>query len=260
MKNVLMTGMTGLIGGLLRSHLESLGGYQLSALNRRPIEGVKCTQADISDLEAIKPAFVGIDVVVHLAAQLPGGPWESLLRTNLVGTYNVFEAARLAGVSRVVFASTGDTIRGWEREAPYGAIAGGRYGEAPEVWPIVTHEMVRPAGIYGASKVWGEALARHFTDVHYISILCLRLGAVLPGDRPTQVRHYSTWLSHRDAVDIFHRCIEAPEGLKYDIFLVNSNNRWGYRDLEHPRRALGFVPQDSAEDFREPPGPQATAE
>ena len=70
MKKVLITGMSGLIGGLLRNHLEKLGGYDLSALNRRPVDGVECFQADISDFEAIKAAFVGKDVVVHLAAEL----------------------------------------------------------------------------------------------------------------------------------------------------------------------------------------------
>ena len=105
-----MTGMSGLTRGLLRTHLESLGGFQLSALNRRPVEGVRYTRADIGDLEAIRPSFAGIDVVVHLAAQVPDEPWESLPRAKLVGSYRVYEAGRHVGVSRVVLASTGDTI------------------------------------------------------------------------------------------------------------------------------------------------------
>ena len=250
MKKVLITGMSGLIGGLLRRHLEKIGGYELSALNRRQVEGVVCTQADISDLESIKPAFVGMDVIVHLAAQIQDEPWQSLLSANLAGTYNVYEAARLAGVRRVVFASSGDTIRGRERVAPYGAIAEGRYEEVPESWPMLTHEMVHPERVYGASKVWGEALGRHFSDAYGISVLCLRLGAVHPEDRPTRVREFSTYLGHRDVVDILHRCIEAPDDLAYDIFYANSDNKWGYRDLEHPRQVLGFEPQDSAEAFR----------
>ena len=249
MKRVLITGMSGLIGGLLRGYLDERGGYDLSALNRRDVPGVKCTQADIGDLEAIRAAFTGVDVVVHLSAQIQDRPWESLVRTNLVGTYNVYEASRVAGVKRVVFASSGDTIRGWDREAPYGAITEGRYEEVPRNWPMVTHDMVRPSSLYSASKVWGEALGRHFSDAFGISVLCPRLGAVLPEDRPTLIRHYSTYLSHRDALDVLHRCIEAPDDLKYDIFLVNSNNRWGYRDLEHPRQVLGFVPRDSADRF-----------
>ena len=248
MKKVLITGMTGLIGGLLRAYLEESGGYKLSALNRRPVEGVKCTQADISDLDAIAPAFEGVDVVVHLAAQIRDEPWESLVSANLVGTYNVYEAARQAGVGRVVFASSGAAIKGWERIAPYDALTTGCHGDVPESWPMITHEMVRPAGTYGASKVWGEALGRHFSDEYGLSVLCVRIGSVPPDNRPLASRG-SVYLSHRDVVSILHRCIEAPEGLQYDIFLATSNNRWGYRDLEHPRQVLGFVPQDSAEDF-----------
>ena len=73
MKKILITGMSGLIGGILREHLDAVGGYELTALNRRPVEGVPCLQADIADLEAIRPAFDGIDVVVHLAAHTGEG-------------------------------------------------------------------------------------------------------------------------------------------------------------------------------------------
>jgi len=251
-KKVLITGMSGLIGGLLRSYLEKEGGYELSALNRRSVEGVECLQADIADLEAIKPAFVGKDVVVHLSAHIRPECWEPMLKSNIIGTYNVYEAARLAGVKRVVFASTGDTIRGWDLDpdAPYGAITSGRYEEAPETWPMITHEVVRPRGLYGASKVWGEALGRHFSDQYGLSVLCLRLGAVYPGDRPKRVRDYSTFLSQRDVLDITQRCIDAPDSLLYDIFFATSDNKWAYRDLEHPGRVLGWKPRDSAESYR----------
>ena len=93
MTKILITGMSGLIGGLLRQHLEARGGYDLSALNRRAIDGVRCFQADIADAEAIKPAFAGQDVVVHLAAYLGSDDWPGQLAGNVIGTYNVFEAA-----------------------------------------------------------------------------------------------------------------------------------------------------------------------
>lgn len=249
MKKVLITGMSGLIGGLLRNHLESLGGYELSALNRSKVDGVKCFQADIGDLEAIKPAFEGQDVVVHLAAQVRDEPWDGLLRANLIGSYNVYEAARLAGVKRVVYASSGNAIRGFESVPPYDAIAAGRYDEVPVDFPKITHEMVRPQGSYGASKVWGEALGRHFSDAFGLSVLCVRIGRVSPANRPNNARERSIFLSHADVTQILHKCVDAPDDLLYDIFLATSNNKWSYRDLEHPREVLGFVPQDSAEDF-----------
>ena len=245
MTNVLITGMSGLIGGLLRDRLQRVGGYELAALNRRPVEGVACFQADISDLDAIRPAFSGRDVVVHLAAQVRDEPFGSLVATNLVGTYNVYEAARLAGVKRVIFASSGATTKGWEDVPPYDAIAQRRFQDLPDTWPMITPDMVRPRGTYGASKVWGEALGRHFSDAHGLSVLCVRIGAVSEGVTPGQREPSSNFLSHRDVADILHRCIDAPDHLMYDIFFATSRNRYGYRDLEHSRDILGFVPQDT---------------
>ena len=92
-KNVLITGMSGLIGGLLKDHLLESGGYELTALNRRAVEGVRTVQADIADLDAIRPAFEGQDVVVHLAAYLGAQDWEGQHAGNVLGTFNVFEAA-----------------------------------------------------------------------------------------------------------------------------------------------------------------------
>jgi nucleoside-diphosphate-sugar epimerase len=244
---VLITGMSGTIGGLLRDHLERVGGYELSALNRRRVEGVASFQADIADLEAIRPAFVGQDVVVHLAAQVRDEPFEALVAANLVGTYNVFESARQAGVKRVIFASSGATIKGWEDVPPYDAIGQLRYEDVPESWAMITHDMVRPRGTYGASKVWGEALGRHFSDAFGLSVLCVRIGAVGESVDSKPAETSANFLSHRDVADILHRCINAPADLKYDIFFATSRNRYGYRDLSHPRDVLGFVPQDTSD-------------
>ena len=249
MKRVLVTGMSGLIGGLLRDHLEEKGGYELSALNRRPVAGVECHQADIADLEAIKPAFEGKDVVVHLSAVLTDASWEGTLAANIAGTYNVYEAARLAGVKRVVFASSGATIKGWERVPPYDALVTGRYDDIPRDWPMITHEQVRPMGLYGASKVWGEAVGRYFSDEYDLSILCVRIGSVPASGKPETVMGQSIYLSHRDVVRILTDCVDAPDDLRYDIFLATSRNRFGYRDLEHAREVLGWEPADSADAF-----------
>ena len=249
MTKVLITGMSGLIGGLLRRHLEGLGGYELRALNRRPVEGVECHRADIADLDAIRPAFEGVDVAVHLAAFLGSPDWSGHLTGNVIGVYNVYEAARLAGVKRVVFASSGATVQGFEQTAPYDAIIAGRYAEVPEGFPKVTHESMRPRGIYGAAKVWGEALGRVYSDDHGLSVLCVRIGRVNQANRPESAAEVSRYLSHRDVCQVLQRCIDAPDDLRYGVFLATSNNRWGYRDLEHARRVLGYEPQDSAEDF-----------
>ena len=250
MTKVLITGMSGLIGGLLRKRLEEKGTYELTALNRRPIEGVDTVQADIADLDAIRPAFEGQDVVVHLAGWPEEAPWDKLLNPNVIGVYNMYEASRQAGVKRVVFGSSGATVAGWSLVPPYDALNDGRYGDVPSRWPMITHESVRPLGIYGATKVWGEALGRHYSDAYGISVICVRIGAVPKDDRPGTDRQFSVWLSHRDVVQVLERSIEAPNDVRYDIVLATSRNKWGYRDLEHAREALGYEPEDTAEDYR----------
>jgi nucleoside-diphosphate-sugar epimerase len=250
---VLVTGMSGLIGQALCRHLE--GRYSLRALNRQAVPGIACHQADIADLQAIRPAFAGVDVVVHLAAVASSkASLDELLGPNIVGTYNVFEAARRAGVRRVIFASSGATIAGYERDAPYSALVSGHYAEVGS-WAPLTHEHpVRPAALYGCTKVWGEALARHYADEHGLSMLCIRIGQVNLADRPSATRQFSVWCSQRDVARMIEACITAPPSLRYDLFFATSKNRWGYRDLEHARAVLGFEPLDVAEDYREGSG------
>jgi nucleoside-diphosphate-sugar epimerase len=249
MRRVLVTGMSGLIGGAVRRRLE--GRFALRALNRRPLAGVECHQADIADLEAIAPAIRDVDAVVHLAANLEANPpIDHVVRDNVVGTYNVFEAARRSGVRRVIYASSGATVSAWERDEPYAALVAGCHDQVAE-WPILTHESpTRPHGLYGCSKIWGEALARHFADTSPMSMICLRIGRVTAADRPVGPRELSVWCSQRDIAQMVERCLAAPDSLRFDVFFVTSENKWTYRDIEHARAAVGFVPEDRAEDHR----------
>ena len=248
-KRVLITGLSGVIGTGIIMYLEEK--YELSALNRRDVPGVPCHRADIADLGAIKPAFEGKDVVVHLAASLGNASWEDTLHVNLIGCYNVFEASRLAGVKRVIFASSGATVWGYESDFPYNAIMAGEYEKVPSEWPLLTAESpVRPHGLYGCSKVWGEALGRYCSDMFGISVICLRYGRVKAEDRPTTPRDFAVWCSLRDSAQMVERCIDAPESVRFDIFYVLSSNRWRHRDIEHARQVVGYEPQDSADDYR----------
>jgi nucleoside-diphosphate-sugar epimerase len=172
---VLITGMSGLIGGAVRKQLD--GKYRLAALNRSAIPGVECQRADIADLRAIRPAFDGVDVVVHLAAASSGSAgWDDVLRHNVTGTYNVFEAARQAGVKRVVFASSGATITGHEREPPLAAVVGGRYDE------VVSFPVLPLAGSWAREPVCAELG---------------RKSAIRKGGRPTRVPRPSARMASR---------------------------------------------------------------
>ena len=69
-------------------------------------------------------------------------------------------------------------------------------------------------------------------------------------DRPVSTRDYAVWCSQGDVVRLLELCITAPMTIRFDVFFVVSDNRWGYRDLEHARAVLGFEPRDRAEDHR----------
>ena len=250
-RKVLVTGLSGLIGGLLRDRLLADGGYEVTALNRSEVEGVRTVKADISDLDAIREAFAGQDAVVHLSAVLTNAEWDRLVAVNINGTYNVLEASRLAGVNRVVNASSGAVIKGVVRSPGiYKALEEGRYDDVPDSWAMVDHNLFHPYGLYGVSKMAAEGLARHFSDVHGLSVINLRIGTVKPSGVPEAAYDYSIYLSHGDVVQSIMLALNAPDDLRFDTFLVTSDNRWGYRDLSHFREVLGYVPADSAEDFR----------
>ena len=248
-KLVLVTGMSGLIGGAVRKRLE--GAYQLRALNRSEVAGVETVRADIADLEQIQPAFENVDTVVHLAAVARmGAPWEDLLQANVIGTYNVFEAARQAGVRRVVYASSGATISGWEREEPYSALSEGRYDEITGSWPMITHESpVRPAGIYGATKVWGEGVASSYACSTDLSCISLRFGWVVDRNSPQIVlghQYLDIAFTYEDLTDLVRGAIDAPDDLKLGVFHGVSNNQWKRLDITESIRQLGYNPQDDA--------------
>ena len=250
-EKVLVTGMSGLIGSAFR---EAAGqDYELSALNRRPVEGVTTTQADLSDLEAIQSAFQDIDVVVHLAAVIHDGfGWDALLNTNVIGTRNVFEASVQAGVKRVVFTSSGATVAGWEREPPYSHLVQGDYDLVPEDLKLITEDMApRPANLYASTKVWGESIARHYADNHGLEVICLRIGFANEADKPENARQMSVWNSQQDVVQAIRLAIEHQMDGRYDCFFITSDNEHGYRDLSRAREVLKYEPVDRAGDFFE---------
>jgi NAD+ dependent glucose-6-phosphate dehydrogenase len=263
LKKVLVTGAYGLIAGAVFRHLhERVDEYDVYGLARRRHASERAPKtlghipedrfflADLTNLSALEKAMKGVDVVVQLAADpRPDASWESVLGSNIVGARNVFEAAHRCGVKRVVFASSIMVSWGYQQEDPYKAISQGKFDDIiPGELHTVTHEWPhRPTGLYPASKVWGEALARYYSDVHNMSALCLRIGWVNAEDHPQNERGGAVWCSQRDIAQLVERSIEAPEDLKFDIFYGVSNNRWRWVDIEHPREVLGYIPQDSAE-------------
>ncbi|MBN18263.1 MAG: hypothetical protein CL758_02100 [Chloroflexi bacterium] len=253
---ILITGVSGLIGNLLAVHLKKQG-HEITALNRSKVEGFENIQGDISNLEDIKSAFINKDLVIHMSAYTTPPniksnttnqeTWEGNLNTNIIGVYNVFEASRLAKVPRVIFGSSGAAIGGYSKIYPYNKIAEGKYDQVPQTYSKISHSEIRPLGIYGAAKVWGEAIARHFSDTYGISILCLRIGSVRKENYPNNPHRFSYYLSHSDIIQMVEKCITAPKELLYDIFMACSDNKYSYYDLEHAKKVIQYTPIDSAE-------------
>jgi uronate dehydrogenase len=231
MNRRLITGAAGEIGSTLRTGLR--GAYELlRSSDIRPMDTARICEetmlADLTDPAAVAKLVDGIDCVVHLGGVPREGAWDAILHNNIEGTYNVFEAARLAGVKRVVFASSNHTI-GYHR-------VGRRVG---------VEEPVRPDSRYGVSKVFGEALGRLYADKHGLEVACLRIGSFRrePGD----FRQLSTWISPRDTVQLVRRCIDAPEFHFLVLYGVSANTRMRW---ENPNAALiGYAPEDNAEAY-----------
>ncbi len=230
---LLITGAAGGIGRVLREGLA--GRYDLLRLadiapQAPAAAGEECLTLDIGNLDATFSACDGIDCVVHLAA-VPVEPeenaWAQILPANVVGTHNVFEAARRAGVRRIVFASSNHVVGFHRRETEVDAEAS-----------------LRPDSFYGVSKVFGEALGRLYADKHGLSVACLRIGSFR--EQPKDRRQLATWISHRDTVQLFRRCIEAPSFRFLVAYGVSDNAEsfWSNRGLEW----LGYIPEDKAEE------------
>lgn len=253
--NVLVTGSSGLIGGVV---IRTLGDtYRFTGLDHtQPDDApdIPTTVADVSSLEAIRPAFVGMDAVIHLAADAGmHAPWASVLPNNIVATYNVFEAAREAGVKRLVFASSNHAVGLFELDEPYARIRQGDYsGLDPQTLPRIDHQVrIRPDGYYGVSKAFGEALGAYYAEQFGLSVICLRIGTVNRHNSPTRdVRHLATWLSHRDLAQLVDRSLAADASRRFEIVYGVSNNTWHFWDLTHAAQRLGYVPQDNAASYQ----------
>jgi uronate dehydrogenase len=231
MNRILITGAAGKIGSTLREGLR--GRYaSLRLTDIAPLDpagpGEEIVQADLTDLASVEAAMRGVDCVVHLGAVPGEDTWDKILPNNIVGTWNVFEAARRQGVRRFVYASSHHAVGFYRRERD-----------------IDQTDVPRPDGIYGVSKVFGEAVGRLFADKHGLSVACLRIGAFR--DKPEDRRLLLVWLSPRDTVHLVQCCIDAPDYHFITVYGVSDNARSKYRNVG--LEFLGYKPQDKSEDY-----------
>lgn len=236
-RHILITGGCGRIGLLLAHGLAGQWSGQrpplLTLLDRLPPPAEvrwPYVQADVAQFAQVRPQFDGYDTIVHLAADpRPAAPWESLLPNNIIGTYNVLQAANEAGCQRVILASSLYAVLGY----PPGLIV---HADMPP----------RPANLYGVTKVWAEALGYCYAQ-QGLSVLCVRIGwlkgpaSVAPGDADLDLV-----ITPRDLTQLLACCIAAPADLHYGVFHGLSANRVRRFDISAAQALLGYQPQDDA--------------
>lgn len=232
MTAVLYTGGGGRMGTVLRAGLA--GEFDRVVLYaRRDVTdlhpGEEIVLGQLDDVDALAEAMAGIDVVLHFAGIADEAPYADIEDSNITGTWAVLEAARRAGVRRVVYASSHHII--------------GCYPAGQRIGP---DDPVRPDTYYGLSKVFGEGAARLYHDKWGLETVCLRIGAFRPA--PEDRRHLSVWLSHRDGTELVRRSVLAEDVGFLVIFGVSANTR-AWWDGARAADVLGYRPVDDAEDY-----------
>ena len=246
MKTILITGASGDVGTHLRRELASR--YRIRASDLRipkvKVKDQAFMRADISKFADALRITKGVDAIVHLGGYSVEGPWAGILSANIIGCYNVFEAARRNGVKRIIFPTSNHATGFYRRN----------HTIDHRVYP-------KPDSRYGVSKVFGEALGSLYSDKYGMQFLMIRIGNVNPD--PIDKRRLSIWVSPRDIAQLVSIGIEHPD-IRFEIVYGVSGNTRSWYDNSNAVR-LGYKPLDNAESYaapvlvREKPG-DATAE
>jgi uronate dehydrogenase len=233
-ERILITGPGGRVGREIVPRLRE--HFALRLLDAAPLDITlagddEFVQADIGDMGAMQRACEGVSAMIHLAAVSDEDDFHTrLLPGNLVGVYNAFEAARLAGVRKVIFTSTGQTVLHYPK------------GE----W--VTPEMpARPWTVYACTKLFGEALARYYSDTHGMRMNVIRLCWFQPYDSPLLREpgaFLQEWCSPADLTQLLVKCLRAD--VPFAVFFGVSNNTGRFWDISNARELVGYEPVDDA--------------
>lgn len=233
---LLLTGSAGGLGRVLRSSLKPLT-RSLRLSDIAPMDpaadGEEVMRCDLADAPGVRALLEGVDAVVHMGGISVEGPWEPILAANIAGLHNLYEAARVHGVKRVIFASSNHAI-----------------GFNPRSRRIDANDPMRPDGNYGVSKAFGESLSRFYWDRYGIETVCLRIGSCFP--EPKDRRMLITWLSYDDLSELVRCSLTAPKVEHTIVFGASANESpagnswWDNRHAAH----LGWTPRSNTEAFR----------
>jgi uronate dehydrogenase len=228
---ILLTGAAGALGSALRPRLLERYGKLRSTdvvMFGPSLAGEEIRIGDIADEGFCDDIARGAGALIHLGGRSSEDSWEVIHRANIVGCFNMFDAARVAGVKRVVFASSNHAI-----------------GFHPVERLLDATATQRPDSLYGVSKAFGEDLASLYADKHGMEVACLRIGSCFP--EPTDIRQLATWLSYGDLFRLVVACLEAPQ-LGFSVVYGASNNLRGYWDNSKTPE-IAFAAEDSADGF-----------
>jgi uronate dehydrogenase len=226
-----MTGASGGIGSRLRKLLPPIYKHLVLSDIRPPdclAPFEPFIQADLSNLSAVMRATESMDGIIHLGGHSVEGPWQTILQSNIIGTYNLFEAARQNGVKRIVFASSNHVVGFYPRTRRFGT----------DILPL-------PDSRYGVSKAFGESLGSLYAHKFGLSVFCIRVGNV--SDCPDDERKLSIWLQPEDLVSLIRIGLER-EGIIFEVVYGISDNDRAFWDNSRSRE-LGYLPQGKAENF-----------
>ena len=238
MPRILMTGAAGGIGTSLRKLLPPIYPDLVLSDIKKPADlgrHERFKAADLADLAQVEAICEGVDAILHFGGYSVEGPWDPILQSNIIGGYNLFEAARRKAVTRVIFASSNHAV-----------------GFYPRHHRIGTDVTPRPDSRYGVSKAFGEAIGALYADKHGMKVTCIRIGNF--GDKPLDHRRLAIWLKPEDLVQLCRIGLEHPD-IQFEILYGASYNERSWWD-NHRAYNLGYRPTGRAEDFRE----HATAE
>lgn len=234
---ILLTGASGALGRVLARYLGGKG-WTLRLTDIAPFpesapEDSGFEAADLVDAEAIRRLAEGCGAILHFGGVSVEKPFHEVLGPNIVGLYNIYEAAR-AAKARVIFASSNHTIGFYERTTT-----------------IDPDSPFRPDGYYGCSKVYGEMLGRLYWHKHGIESVLLRIGSCFP--EPRDARMLATWLSYGDLSRLAERAVLAESVGCSVIWGASANSRmtWWRGDA---RDLIGWAPQDSADSYADEVG------
>ncbi len=241
-QTILITGAAGRVGRLLRRGL-ARPGRELRLLDPAgltPEAGEATFTGSVTDSELTRRAAAGCDAIVHLGG-LPGeAPWPALAEVNVEGTRTVLEAAREAGVPRVVLASSAH-VAGFYRRP--GSVPRPRGVPGPE--PLPADAPPRPDTLYGVSKAAVEALGSLYAERFGLAVFALRLGDV--GPEPPGEWALHSWLSPGDCARLIEACLSTGASGYHVVWGISRNARRWWSLTEGER--IGYHPGDDAEEF-----------